>query len=92
MPPHRRPLLHPPAQGIPTTRAGSLVTSDLRVERDPLYDGNSIMVGLCLHPALPCSPLSRPVKSRLLAPTSSCSGAMCDRFSNCSNIPPLWFF
>jgi len=28
--------------GIPTTRAGSLVTSDSTVERDPFYDGNSI--------------------------------------------------
>ena len=28
--------------GIPTTRAGSVVTSDSTVERDPFYDGNSI--------------------------------------------------
>ena len=32
------------ALGIPTTRAASLVTSDSRVERDPLYDGRAVMV------------------------------------------------
>ncbi len=30
------------AQGIPTTRAGSLVTSDTMIVRDPLYSGNAI--------------------------------------------------
>ena len=30
--------------GIPTTRAGSLVTSDSRVERDPEYDGRPVQV------------------------------------------------
>jgi len=30
------------ALGIPTTRAGSLVTSDTRIERDPVYNGNVI--------------------------------------------------
>ena len=29
-------------QGIPTTRAGSLVTSDTMILRDPLYSGNAI--------------------------------------------------
>jgi uncharacterized protein YdiU (UPF0061 family) len=28
--------------GIPTSRAGSLVVSDTKVERDPLYQGNVI--------------------------------------------------
>jgi hypothetical protein len=32
------------ALGVPTTRAGSLVTSDTRIERDPHYDGNPVMV------------------------------------------------
>jgi hypothetical protein len=27
------------ALGIPTTRAASLITSDTRIERDPLYNG-----------------------------------------------------
>ncbi|KAI8465473.1 MAG: hypothetical protein J3K34DRAFT_525334 [Monoraphidium minutum] len=31
---------HMAALGIPTTRAGSLVTSDTTIERDPLYDGH----------------------------------------------------
>ena len=30
------------ALGIPTTRAGSVITSDTTVERDPLYNGNNI--------------------------------------------------
>ena len=30
------------AQGIPTTRAGSIVTSDTMIMRDPLYSGNAI--------------------------------------------------
>lgn len=30
-------------QGIPTTRAGTCVTSDTRVVRDIHYDGNAIM-------------------------------------------------
>jgi uncharacterized protein YdiU (UPF0061 family) len=32
------------ALGIPTTRAGSLVTSATRIERDPHYDGNPVLV------------------------------------------------
>eukprot|EP00899_Mesostigma_viride_P006229 jgi/Mesvir1/15607/Mv03215-RA.1 len=28
--------------GIPTTRAGSIITSDTRVKRDPLYNGNVV--------------------------------------------------
>ncbi len=28
--------------GIPTTRAGTIVTSDTRIVRDPLYNGNAI--------------------------------------------------
>lgn len=32
------------ALGIPTTRAGTLVTSASRVERDPFYDGNPVLV------------------------------------------------
>ena len=30
------------AQGIPTTRAGSIVTSDTMIVRDPLYTGNAV--------------------------------------------------
>ncbi len=29
-------------QGIPTTRAGSIVTSDTMIMRDPLYTGDAI--------------------------------------------------
>lgn len=32
------------ALGIPTTRAAACVTSESRVERDPFYDGNPVMV------------------------------------------------
>lgn len=44
------PPLPPPTpildvQGIPTTRAACIVTSDTRVTRDPLYDGTVIQVG-----------------------------------------------
>lgn len=38
------------ALGVPTTRAGALVTSDTRVERDPAYDGHPVMVGGGWHP------------------------------------------
>eukprot|EP00798_Chlamydomonas_sp_ICE-L_P014637 gene14637-20672_t len=31
------------SEGIPTTRAGTIVTSDSRVERDPVYSGDVIM-------------------------------------------------
>jgi hypothetical protein len=47
-------LLVAKVQGIPTTRAGTCVTSDTRIVRDPLYDGGWACDG-CTCPGNRCA-------------------------------------